>query len=86
MKYDCIIVGAGPAGLFAAYEFMVKSPEKKILLLDKGYDIYSRKCPVNEHKLTKCPINKKGVSGCYPACSITDGFGVLEHFLMVNLI
>ena len=75
MKYDCIIVGAGPAGLFAAYEFMVKSPEKKILLLDKGYDIYSRKCPVNEHKLTKCPINKKGVSGCYPACSITDGFG-----------
>ena len=30
MKYDCIIVGAGPAGLFAAYEFMVKKPEMKI--------------------------------------------------------
>ena len=75
MKYDCIIVGAGPAGIFAAYEFMEKNPNLKVLLIDKGYDIYSRHCPVNEHKLTKCPIDKKGVSGCHPACSITDGFG-----------
>ncbi len=75
MKYDCIIVGAGPAGLFCAYEFMQKNPDLKILLVDKGYDIYSRRCPVNEHKLEKCPVNKNGVSGCYPACSITNGFG-----------
>ncbi|MCR5112739.1 MAG: NAD(P)/FAD-dependent oxidoreductase [Acholeplasmatales bacterium] len=75
MKYDCIIVGAGPAGIFCAYEFMVKNPEYKILLVDKGNDIYSRRCPVNEHKLAKCPVNKDGVSGCSPACSITNGFG-----------
>lgn len=75
MKYDCIIVGAGPAGLFCAYEFVQKNPNLKILLLDKGHDIYSRRCPVNEHKLAKCPMNKNGISGCLPACSITNGFG-----------
>ena len=74
MKYDVIIVGAGPAGLYSAYELMVKSPELKVLLIDKGHDIYHRRCPVLEHKLEKCPINKNGVSGCYPACSITNGF------------
>ncbi len=74
MKYDCIIVGAGPAGVFCAYEFMQKSPESKVLLIDKGKCIYDRKCPVNQHKLSKCPIIN-GVSGCQPACSITNGFG-----------
>lgn len=74
MKYDCIIVGAGPAGVFCAYEFMQKSPESKILLIDKGKNIYDRKCPVNQHKIAKCPIIN-GVSGCNPACSITNGFG-----------
>ena len=75
MNYDCIVVGAGPAGIFASYEFMVKNQNLKVLLIDKGRDIYSRKCPIATHELSKCPINKKGISGCYPACSITDGFG-----------
>lgn len=75
VKYDCIIVGAGPAGIFCAYEMMEKDPSKKVIILDKGLDIYSRKCPVNMHKLDKCPINKNGISGCSPACSITNGFG-----------
>ena len=74
-KYDVIIVGAGPAGIYCAYEFQRKSPELKVLLLDKGNDIYSRKCPILEHKLDKCPQNPKGKSGCFPACSITNGFG-----------
>ena len=50
-KYDVIIVGAGPAGIYCAYEFQRKSPELKVLLLDKGNDIYTRKCPILEHKL-----------------------------------
>lgn len=75
MKYDCIIVGAGPAGIFCAYEMILKNPNLKILLLDKGNDIYNRMCPVNQHKIKKCPVNKDGVSGCNPACSITNGFG-----------
>ena len=74
-KYDVIIVGAGPAGIYCAYEFQRKSPNLNVLLLDKGNDIYSRKCPILEHKLDKCPQNPKGRSGCFPACSITNGFG-----------
>ena len=75
MKYDVVIVGAGPCGIFCAYELMAKKPNLKVLLVDKGHDIFKRKCPVLMHKLAKCPINKEGVSGCYPSCSITDGFG-----------
>jgi uncharacterized FAD-dependent dehydrogenase len=74
-KYDVVIVGAGPCGIFCAYELITKNPELKVLLVDKGHDIYKRKCPVLMHKLAKCPVNKEGVSGCYPSCSITDGFG-----------
>ena len=74
-KYDVIVVGAGPAGIYCAYELIEKDPSMKVLLIDKGYDIFNRRCPVLEHKIAKCPVNKMGVSGCYPACSITDGFG-----------
>ncbi len=75
MKYDCIIVGAGVAGVYCAYEFMVKNPNAKVLMIEKGKNIYDRKCPVNEHKIDKCPLRKDGSSGCLPACSITSGFG-----------
>ncbi len=75
MKYDVIFVGAGPAGVYGAYELINKAPNLKVLLVDKGHDIYHRHCPVLEHKLEKCPVNKNGVSGCYPCCSITNGFG-----------
>ena len=75
MTYDLIIVGAGPAGLFAAYEMIQKAKGKKVLLIDRGHDIYHRHCPILEGKLEKCPVDPKGVSGCYPACSITSGFG-----------
>jgi flavin-dependent dehydrogenase len=56
MKYDVIIVGAGPAGIFCAYELNKLNPNYKILLVDKGRNIYERKCPVLEHKVKKCPI------------------------------
>lgn len=75
MTYDVIIVGAGPAGIFCAYELHEKNKDLKVLLVDKGQNIYDRKCPVLEHKIAKCPMNKKGHSGCHPACSITNGFG-----------
>jgi uncharacterized FAD-dependent dehydrogenase len=74
-NYDVIVVGAGPAGIFTCYEIMKKSPKTSVLLIDKGLDIYKRHCPILEKKLSKCPVNKEGVSGCFPACSITSGFG-----------
>ena len=74
-KYDVVIVGAGPSGYMCAYELANKRKDLKILLIERGRNIYDRKCPVLEHKLQKCPINTKGYRECYPACSITSGFG-----------
>ena len=75
MKFDVIFVGAGPAGYFAAYELNKLQPSLKIALIDGGNSIEKRRCPVLEHKIKKCPLNTKGYSECYPACSITNGFG-----------
>ena len=75
MKYDVIIVGAGPSGYMCAYELSNLKKDLKVLLLDRGRNIYERRCPVLEHKLDKCPVNQKGYRECYPACSITSGFG-----------
>ncbi|TVX89848.1 NAD(P)/FAD-dependent oxidoreductase [Paenibacillus agilis] len=76
-KYDVIVVGAGPAGIFTCYELMLKSPQLKVALIDKGHDIYRRNCPILEEKISKCPpaAGKKDFAGCVPACSITNGFG-----------
>lgn len=76
-NYDVIVVGAGPAGIFTCYELTLKMPNAKVLLIDKGHDIYSRRCPILEKKIQKCPpaAGKKDFAGCLPACSITNGFG-----------
>lgn len=76
-KYDVIVVGAGPAGIFACYELSLKAPHWKVLLVDKGHDIYKRRCPILEEKIKLCPpaAGKKEFAGCLPACSITAGFG-----------
>ncbi len=74
-KYDVVIVGAGPMGIFAAYELHLKKPELKVVLIDKGHAIQDRKCPIMLKQIKQCPIDQKGHSGCYPACSVTCGFG-----------
>ncbi len=63
--YDVIIIGAGPSGLFAAYE-LSKNKNLKILLLDQGRFAKNR----------LCPMNKKNVpcTNCQP-CNILSGFG-----------
>lgn len=73
-KYDVVIVGAGPCGYMTAYELINKNPNLKIALFDRGLPIEKRRCPVLEHKLSKCPSGKDVVE-CFPACSITNGFG-----------
>lgn len=69
-KYDVIVIGAGPAGIFCSFELIKKSPELKVLLVDKGRNIYDRNCPIMEGKIKTCPVG-----ACKPACSITAGFG-----------
>ena len=66
MKYDVVIVGAGPAGLFSAYELVTKNKKLKVALLDKGAFVKSR----------VCPMNKSGVpcQNCNP-CAILAGYG-----------
>ena len=44
-KFDCIIVGAGPAGIFTAIELASQNPNLEILIIDKGRSIERRKCP-----------------------------------------
>ena len=84
-KYDVIIVGAGPMGIYTAYELMKKSPDKKVLIVDKGHDIYHRNCPILKKQIKQCPQDIYGKVGCYPACSMTSGLVEVVLILMVNL-
>ncbi len=77
-KYDVIVVGAGPAGIYSCYELTKLNPKLKVLLIDKGRDIHNRTCPILNQVIDKCPtrtVNGETIVGCTPACSITAGFG-----------
>lgn len=64
-KYDVVIIGAGPAGIFTALEMIKKETGKKIALVEKGKPVEKRSCPKTKTK--KC-VN------CKPYCHITTGF------------
>ena len=69
MKYDVIIIGAGPSGIFCAYELLKEKPDLKVLMIEKGRSIESRQCPKRKRK--KC-VN------CKP-CSITRDLPEQAH-------
>ena len=64
--YDVVIIGAGPSGLFAAYELISNNKNLKIAILDEGKKADKRFCPMNEKKI-KC-------QNCKP-CNILSGYG-----------
>lgn len=67
MKYDVIIIGAGPGGIFSAFELSKNNNDLNILVLESGNTLEKRKCPIDGKKITSC-IN------C-PTCAIMNGFG-----------
>ncbi|MBE7049561.1 MAG: FAD-dependent oxidoreductase [Ruminococcaceae bacterium] len=67
MKYDVIIIGAGPGGIYAAYELMQQKQNLKIAVFEAGHTLNKRNCPIDGIKVKSC-INCK-------SCSIMSGFG-----------
>ncbi len=67
MKYDVIIIGAGPGGIFSAYELTKRSPQLKVAVFETGQTLKKRHCPIDGEKIKSC-INCKH-------CSIMSGFG-----------
>lgn len=67
MKYDVAIIGAGPGGIFSAYEFATKRPDLKVAVFEAGYSLEKRHCPIDGEKVKSC-------IKC-PTCAIMNGFG-----------
>ena len=67
MNYDVIIIGAGPGGIFSAYELTLLNPNIKVAVFEAGHALEKRHCPIDGEKVKSC-INCK-------SCSIMSGFG-----------
>ncbi|MBQ7885612.1 MAG: FAD-dependent oxidoreductase [Clostridia bacterium] len=67
MNYDVIIIGAGPGGIFSAYELTRLKPELKVAVFEAGHALHQRRCPIDGEKIKTC-------IGCR-SCSIMSGFG-----------
>ena len=64
--YDVVIIGAGPAGLFAAYELITKNKDLKVAILERGNCVKNRICPMTKKKVP--------CQNCNP-CAILSGYG-----------
>ena len=66
-NYDVVIVGAGPGGIFSAFELTQKKPELRVAVIAAGHPLEKRRCPIDGEKVKSCIK-----CGC---CSIMSGFG-----------
>ena len=66
--YDVLIIGAGPGGIFSAYELMERKPDLKIAVFEVGHPLEHRKCPIDGDKIKSC-IHCK----CCPCTSGSPG-------------
>lgn len=67
MDYNVIIVGAGPGGIFSAYELVKRAPHIKVAVFESGHALKNRRCPIDGDKVKSCISCK--------TCSIMSGFG-----------
>lgn len=67
MNYDVLIIGAGPGGIFSAYELIKLNPNLKVAVFEAGHELSKRKCPIDGKKVKTC-------ISCQ-SCSIMSGFG-----------
>ena len=67
MMYDVVMIGAGPGGIFSAYELTKLKPELKIAVFEAGNRLKKRKCPIDGKKVKTCVHCK--------VCGIMNGFG-----------
>ena len=67
MHYDILIIGAGPGGIFSAYELTKQNPDLKVAVFEAGHALDKRHCPIDGKKIKSC-------IGC-SSCSIMSGFG-----------
>ena len=67
MDYDILIIGAGPGGIFSAYELTKLDPTLRIAVFEAGHILQKRRCPIDGKKVKTC-------IGC-SSCSIMSGFG-----------
>ena len=67
MDYDIIIIGAGPGGIYSAYELTKEHTDLKIAVFEAGNPLEKRKCPIDGEKVTSCIRCK--------TCTIMSGFG-----------
>ena len=67
MKYDVIIIGAGPGGIYSAYELIQQKENLKIAVFESGHALEKRHCPIDGDKVKSCIKCK--------SCSIMSGFG-----------
>ena len=77
MNYDVIIVGAGPGGIYSAYELMKKCGDKRIAVFDSGYSLKKRHCPIDGEKVKACIKCK--------SCSINITLPMISVVLYMNI-
>ena len=82
MNYDVIIIGAGPGGIFSAYELAQRAGDLKIAVFEAGFPLQERHCPIDGDKVKSCIKCK--------TCAIMNGFGGAgafsdEPYLLISM-
>ena len=77
MKYDVMIIGAGPGGIFSAYELINQDSSLKIAVFEYGNPLEKRHCPIDGDKIKSC-INCK-------SCGIMNGLPMSLEVLCMNI-